>query len=417
MDYGIIEKEIELAHADAPLGEKLTTAAGLIIDAYPFDQCLLYLKDNGSCVLRLRGFAGENGSREETYPEGDGLPGAAARACAPLRACRRDGSGAFELHGPGVEGKEVTDPGLAGFACSMAIPLVYGPVLHGVLFVKSRKRFRLSGDEEGLLLLAACEITNIIRCAALLERHHREHGELRDIQDRLISSEKLMALGDMAAMLAHEVKNPIISLGAFASKVKKTMDPDSPCVENLEHMLGEIHRVETIINGVIRFIRDNVVELEIEDLNGILDEALDVFADEFDERGIKLVRDYYEEPLPVMSDREQLKIAFDNIISNAIQSIAECHGDGGGALKVSTTRTEDSALIKLSDTGGGIDPDVMGRIFNPFFTTRRRGTGLGLAITNSIILRHRGKIEVDNDPGVGVTFAIKLPYVDAKEAG
>ena len=115
-----------------------------------------------------------------------------------------------------------------------------------------------------------------------------------------------------------------------------------------------------------------------------------------------------QEPLPIMADEEQLKIAFDNLIANAIESM-----DSGGTLSVSTARNGDWVTVEITDSGGGIEPELVSGIFDPFVTTKEHGTGLGLPITRKIIMRHRGSIDVANDYGRGTTFRVKLPSADS----
>lgn len=420
MDYAIIEKEMELAHSELPLDKKLEESARLLVSACPFDQCLVYLPEARTGGFVLKAVAGEEGAPQGVYGPGEGLVGVAARRKAHVKACIKEEGGPLKLHfidgGATEGGEEITDPGLEGYRCTAAYPLCDKKAVHGVLLLRSREKYRIEGEAAELLKMAAMELTNIIKCAHLMRTHKEEHDKLKEMQDKLVNVEKLMALGDMAAILAHEVKNPIINLGGYISKIKKTVEADSTSMGYVEHMLEEIRRVEKIMNGVIRFLRDNAVELELDDANHMVEEALSIFHDEFKENDVKVIKDFYREPLPVWSDREQLKIAFDNLISNAIQSMVENPSWRGRTLKVATNRTEDSVIIKISDNGPGIDPRVRDYIFNPFFTTKERGTGLGLAITNSIIMRHKGVIDVDSEPGEGASFSIKLPYAEDKEA-
>lgn len=415
MDYALIEKELELAHADLTIEEKLSRVARLLLKSFSFDRCSVYLA-RGAKGFVLAASEGEPATGEEPaeYGPDEGVASLLHRRGAEgVLVVRVDGQTArCETLG----GAETTDPGLAGFGSAVVLPVRSAGTLRGCVHLKSTSsEIELTDEDRRTLTLAALQLAHIVRCSAMMENHRKEHAELLEIQEKLVNAEKLMTLGDMAAILAHEVKNPVISIGAYANRVRKLLDDDpSSCVEYMDHIAGEVRRVEKIMNGVIRFLRDNVVELDVGDANVILEEAMAVFAREAREQGVHVVKDLYEDPLPVLVDREQLKIAFDNLISNAIQSMART--PGRHTLKLFTTRTENTVVVKISDTGGGIDPDVLGYIFNPFFTTKERGTGLGLPITNSIVMRHKGMIDVDNAVGTGVTFTIRLPYASDKEA-
>ena len=173
-------------------------------------------------------------------------------------------------------------------------------------------------------------------------------------------------------------------------------------------MSAEILRLEKIIDGVVRFLKDSEVELHPEEINGVVEEALEIFSDEAREHGINIEKEFHCGALVVEADREQLKIAFDNLIANALQSMEKGEKGGGGVLRLATFLDGSTVVISVSDSGGGIDPEQLRYIFTPFFTTKKHGSGLGLPITNSIIMRHKGALEVHNEYGVGATFTVRL---------
>lgn len=395
MDHEIVKKQIELAHEDLPLGEKLDRAAGMLVEAFPFDQCLVYTWVDERSSFVLAGSAGSTQSRLESYAEDKGLPGAA-------KSRKR----AIEVS----EGKGLTpedDPGLKGFASARAVPLKEGGRLVGVLYLKSKDRGRLGDREAGLVEAAAAGIVNIIRCSSLMESRKSLKDDFIKTRNRLVEAEKLMALGDMAATLAHEIKSPMVSIGGLAARVKKKLSEDSPLKGCVDSLVQEVGKLEKVMNGMMRFLQDSTPELELDGINRILEETLGIFASDIEDKDISVERDLGRGRLEVMADREQLKIAFDNIISNAIQSMAKT--GRGGTMRLSTRLEDDTVVVEFSDTGGGIAPENLESIFNPFFTTKEGGTGLGLAITNSIVMRHGGSIDIENNYGTGVTFRVRLP--------
>ena len=139
-------------------------------------------------------------------------------------------------------------------------------------------------------------------------------------------------------------------------------------------------------------------------------EAVSFFEDDFKVSGINVVKSLSVNMPRVEIDRQQLKLVFSNLLANAIQAM-----ENGGTLTIKTRHEDNWVITEINDTGGGIDPAIIGNIFNPFYTTKERGTGLGLAITHSIITNHKGMIEVNNNLGVGVTFVVKLPVADKED--
>jgi signal transduction histidine kinase len=234
------------------------------------------------------------------------------------------------------------------------------------------------------------------------------YTRLKDTQTKLLQAEKLIVLGELSANLAHEIKNPLVSIGGFASRLKKKIEPDSPLLFYVDYILNEVARLEELMDGILGYTMDKGVIFSTEDVNTIVEEALSFFSEAFHNHKIEIIKGFTPEPLSVMSDRQQLKIALDNLIANAIQSM-----EGGGTLTVQTSSTEDWVVVDVTDSGGGIDPRLIGNIFNPFFTTKKYGTGLGLDITHKIISKHKGHIDVENHVGQGVTFSVKLPNVES----
>lgn len=401
MEYDIIEKVSELAAADLEFETKLSEAARILLGYFPFDSCLVYL-DDGAGGLRLRAEAnGHCGKAIRSYGRGEGVAWRACQEGAPIEVVKEAGDCSWE----GIE-----DRGLCGARHAYIVPLKGSERNYGVLYFKSASRVRLSLMKRQMARVAALQVVSLIRCSELASDHSRVYEELMEMQQKLINSEKLLALGDMAATMAHEIRNPLLSIGAYAARLRRQLPPGSPGHKFLEEMSADVGRIEKIMNGIIRFLKDNAVELKTEDLNSIADEAFSLFDDEFSAHGIKVERRLMDGAIPVLADREQLKIAFDNLIANAIQSM-----ENGGSISIETTVSNGFAVARLMDTGGGIDPKYLGNIFNPFFTTKKHGTGLGLPIANSIVTRHKGELRAANE-GPGAVFTIKIPYAGEEQA-
>ncbi|HEX7519180.1 MAG TPA: ATP-binding protein, partial [Candidatus Deferrimicrobium sp.] len=253
--------------------------------------------------------------------------------------------------------------------------------------------------------------------ASLYESLQGALDTVRTTQDQLMQSEKLMALGEMAAKIAHEIKNPLTAIGGFARRIAspKAGGGKPPVERYAQIILKEVGRLERIINETLFFSREMAPTFRIANLNSEIREALSMFREELEEARISTVIDLSPD-LPVISvDPDQLRQVLWNLVSNAIQAMG-----GSGILTVATRPAAPEegigVVFQVSDTGGGISRDVVHNIFNPFFTTKAKGTGLGLPIVHAIVEKHGGTIHLDNREGVGVTFSVFLPLFP-KEGG
>jgi signal transduction histidine kinase len=234
------------------------------------------------------------------------------------------------------------------------------------------------------------------------------HLELKKAQETLLQREKLAALGEMAANVAHEIRNPLVSIGAFTRRLYQNLDNGLYEKRYAEALVKEVDRLEGILNDVLSFSKASKVVFQKFDVNRIIEETLISMEDELRSLGIE-VEKFLDRTLPEIScDYQQIKRVFINILSNAKDAMG-----GGGRLTVKTLpisqEGRDYIGIEISDTGEGIPSGVLHNIFNPFFTTKGEGTGLGLAICHRIVDGHRGFIEVANNPCRGATFTVKLP--------
>jgi PAS domain S-box-containing protein len=230
--------------------------------------------------------------------------------------------------------------------------------------------------------------------------------ERRRVEQQLFESEKLAAVGRLAASIAHEVNNPLEAI-KNALYLMQTPGPD---VEQnsrfLEIARKETERVSHIIRQMLGFAR-RPGEVDWVDVNQLLEETLVLLEKKLRQQHIRLTKSF--DPLlpPVRARADQLRQVFLNLVINAQQAIGT-----EGEIRVSTARYEQalqpSILVQLSDSGVGIAPDDIARIFDPFFSTGKKGTGLGLWVTQDIVRQHGGRIEVSSDPGRGTVFSIVL---------
>jgi PAS domain S-box-containing protein len=235
----------------------------------------------------------------------------------------------------------------------------------------------------------------------------RDITEIKNLQQKLVMSEKMAALGEVAAKVAHEIRNPLVSVGGFAKRLEKKLDG------NLKEYAGiivkEVERLEGILKEILGFVKEVRMARETVNLNSLVEDVVTLMETDMHERGINLFRDYGPQA-EVFIDPNRFKEAIMNIVSNAIQSMA-----GSGSINVSTRIKGDFAVIEIRDTGGGIPHWDRQFIFNPFYTTKSSGTGLGLAITNRIVQEHNGRIEVESEVGKGSIFRVFIPLKEEEK--
>lgn len=232
--------------------------------------------------------------------------------------------------------------------------------------------------------------------------------ELHDAQKRVIEQEKLKSLGEMAANIAHEIKNPLVIIGGFTKRLAKKINLSQTENKYVDIIVKEVSRLEKILNEVLDYVKDAPISIDLCDVNACIDEILYLFLSDSTWEKVKIVKDYDSELPGIICDVQQMKQVFINILVNSYEAMK---GEGEITIKTSKTIQNSKPHIKVSitDTGGGIDPMAIDNIFNPFFTTKEKGTGLGLAISNKIVKNIKGWIEVENMAGKGVVFSIYLP--------
>ncbi len=235
------------------------------------------------------------------------------------------------------------------------------------------------------------------------------------IEEQLRRAERLSILGETAAVLAHEVRNPLGSIKGATEILKDDYRPGDRKYEFIEIMLKEADRLNHVVEDFLKLSRPQPLVLGQFNIGEELRNVVMLVAAEVRDKGIRLELDA-DESLVVSGNRDKLHEAFLNIILNAIQS-----GSAGDSLRIeagwNTEAGEDRSEVRVTfrDTGTGIPEDIRKRIFEPFFTTRQEGTGLGLAITKKIVEAHHGRIEVGSNVPRGTIFTVYLPSAQENE--
>lgn len=259
-------------------------------------------------------------------------------------------------------------------------------------------------DEDGkILTILANHIAVAMENASLYSDLHDKIVELKDTQEQLIQSAKLAAIGELASNVAHEINNPLTSILGFTEMARE--EDDMASIKNSLNIIEqESLRAREIVRQLLGFARKRPLQLSDVDINQVLKEVVPLVSAQA--KMNKVVMTVKSEDLPrTTADPDQLKQVFINLINNAISAMS-----GGGTLTISTSSVKEQVVIEFRDTGSGISKDVLQRIFEPFFSTKKeKGTGLGLSISYRIIQTHGGRIDVESVEGQGTVFTVRIP--------
>jgi two-component system NtrC family sensor kinase len=230
---------------------------------------------------------------------------------------------------------------------------------------------------------------------------------------KVMESERLAVVGQLAAGVAHELNNPLQGIVTYSHLLLEKMTPGDSRRSSVEKIANQATRCATIIRGLLDFSRPKKPHKKLADLRTTIEECLSLVEDRVIFHNIEVIRDYQEDVPPTVMDPAQMQQVFMNLIINAAEAMG-----GAGRLTVATRLDEERRVIQASfrDTGRGISEENMGRVFDPFFTTKEvgRGTGLGLAISFGIVKEHGGTITVESKEGAGTTFTIELPVLASR---
>jgi signal transduction histidine kinase len=312
-----------------------------------------------------------------------------------------------------------------GLLCSIIVSIAYAPHIlfqwGGHLTMEMEKYleillYNIVGGVTGLLSQRERERNlELQRTARGLEESYRKlrHQSERiiAIEEQLRRAEKLSTLGEMAAVLAHEIRNPLGSIRGTAEILKDDYKPGEPKHEFIEIQIKETERLNRVVEDFLQMARPQPADMQQCPMQDELETIVNLVSNDARERQIKLILESPSFPVVVRADGEKLRQAFLNIIINALQATPS-----GGSVNISITknRTDTGTVCQVlfRDTGPGIDKETLEKIFQPFYTTKPDGTGLGLVITKKIIESHGGTLTVESCIGHGTTVTVSMPMLE-----
>jgi signal transduction histidine kinase/putative methionine-R-sulfoxide reductase with GAF domain len=243
------------------------------------------------------------------------------------------------------------------------------------------------------------------------EKIQKTTADLKKTEAQLIRSEKLAALGQLAAGIAHEIRNPLTSINILIHSLRQNISSGESRSEDFKVIEEEIHRINEIVDQFLRFAKPAPPHLERTEVTSIFEEILQLLRPQMEKLRISVQKDFRSVPL-ITIDNEQMKQVILNLLMNSIQAMPE-----GGQFRLEGEVSKDGQWVELSirDSGVGIPPEDMDKLFDPFFSTKEGGIGLGLSIAHRIIDQHHGKIEVTSNPNEGTIFTVYLPIDQGQE--
>jgi signal transduction histidine kinase len=302
----------------------------------------------------------------------------------------------------------------------VCVPMISLNRLTGILLLGAeRPGWGLTRGEIELLDLLARQASLAFENAALYRAQ-------RERLDRLYRAERLAAVGQLAAGVAHEIRNPLTAIRSTMQYLLRGFAETEPQHQLVAELLNEVDRINSTVGGLLSLSRSGEIRLVPIDLLDPLRRALKLFKAHAEERGVELRTSLDSAPVRVLGDAGQLEQVFLNLLLNALQSMS---GEGGDRSERSdrSERIEMAMTpwhppsgagapwvqVLLADTGPGISPEQLRRVFDPFYTTKKDGTGLGLAICHGIIEQHQGEIQLQSELGKGTTASVRLPLIES----
>ena len=287
-----------------------------------------------------------------------------------------------------------------GIRMILDLPLTLKADVVGIIRMYFSEKRTFSDEELDFVIAITEQCACAIDKARLIETQQARYNHLA------FQTEKLSALGRMAAGIAHEINNPLGGILLYSSNLVKKVPEEGPLKEGLEIIINETMRCKTIIQDLLEFSREKEPEKTSANINQIINKTLSMLENEFRLRHIHVNRDLSGGIPDVLVDVNQMHQVFVNLLLNAAEASQE-----NGVINIRSWMVPALGRIRveIADNGCGIAPEHLTKVFEPFFTTKPKGTGLGMAVTYRIIRNHQGEIQVSSQPGEGTRLTIEIP--------
>lgn len=287
-----------------------------------------------------------------------------------------------------------------GVRMMLDVPLTLEEQIIGIIRIYLSEHRNFCEEEKSFMVYIAEQSACAINQVRFIENQRVRYDQLA------LQTEKMSALGRLAAGIAHEINNPLAGILLFSTNLRKKVQEQGPLKEGLDVIIREAIRCKTIIQELLEFSRNREPRMVPSDINEIIKKALSILENEFRLQRIQVSKNLTTQIEKISLDENQVEQVLVNILLNAIQATP---GQGKITVKSDMNSKRNIVKVVISDTGCGIAPQHLSKIFEPFFSTKEKGTGLGLAVSYGIVKNHQGNIEVASQPGKGACFTITFP--------
>jgi signal transduction histidine kinase len=264
-------------------------------------------------------------------------------------------------------------------------------------------------DKENAIVTSSYKGTTYYFCSDKCKEDFDKNSEtilaMKSEREKIIEEERSKTLENMMDEVAHEIRNPLTSIGGFTRRIYERLPEGDPNKNYMKIVIEDVERLENMVKQIVRLKITSISSIELSNINDVIIDALKSFEKEFRDNDIEVKTELVDN-LPLISiDRVKITVAIANLIKNSIEAMHETPK----LLKIISNMSDGNIEIMISDTGKGIPKDKIKYIFDPFFTSKIYGPGLGLTFAQRIIQEHNGSLSVKSEPGKGTTFTIRLP--------
>jgi len=289
-----------------------------------------------------------------------------------------------------------------GIRMMLDVPLFLGDNVVGIVRIFFCEQRKFSEEDLNFVIAIAEQCACAIDKARLIEKHKSMYDNLA------LQTEKLSALGRMAAGIAHEINNPLGGILLYSTNLFKKVPKEGPLKEGMEIIIHETMRCKIIIQDLLEFSREKEPKKTFANINNIIEKTLSMLENEFRLHHIRVEKLLSSEIPDILIDVNQMHQVFVNLLLNAVEAIQD---RGVITIRSRLDSGQNCEKVEITDTGGGIPSENMLKVFEPFFSTKAKGTGLGLAVSYRIVRNHQGDIRFSSQPGQGARFTIEMPLL------